>query len=175
MRVPRIEVLAPASRGLGSDDASVNWGNINQHDVCRAVYPSTRAPAKPLELTVFSDIQCPRCRRLDQGLRALPTSGRLRIVQLYYPLDTTCNETLDSTLYEGSCVQALAALCAQQQTNGRAFQALLFDEAPRGHEAIARRAAAAGLDARRLEACMTVTRRVRFSLDSASFGPPSPE
>jgi protein-disulfide isomerase len=62
---------------------------------------------------------------------------------------------VDSTLHEGSCVQARAAMCAQEQTNGRAFQALLFDETPRGHDAIVMRAAAAGLDARRLEACMT--------------------
>lgn len=156
VRVPRTEELVPASRGPGPDDASEDLGSVTQHDVCRTVYSSMRgASRKPLELTVFSDIQCPRCRLLDHDLRAVPTSDRLRIVQLYYPLDTTCNDMADSTLHEGSCAQARAALCAQEQTNGRAFQALLFDEAPRGHDAIVMRAAAAGLDARRLEACMT--------------------
>jgi len=108
----------------------------------------TRGPAEaPVVVTVFSDFQCPWCRKLVPSLEKL---------QDEYPHDVRIsfrNHPLTSIhpLAEGA---ALAGVCASEQGRFWPFHDLLFADPSRLEpDALAGAAAEAGLDVEAWEAC----------------------
>lgn len=121
--------------------------------VCLAAARGDSVP-DPVELVVFSDFQCRHCRLLDRDLRTLRENPRLSVVQLYFPLDASCNPDIVQTRHRGACLQAAAALCAQEQAHGAELRNVLFDEGLDTKDEIVSRSAALGLERDRLQDCL---------------------
>jgi protein-disulfide isomerase len=75
------------------------------------------SPKAPVTIVEFSDFECAYCSRnhvlLNQLLERRP--GLVRVVYRHFPLDTACNEGLESSVHTRACRAAEAAECAAQQ------------------------------------------------------------
>ncbi len=71
----------------------------------------------PAQLVVFSDFQCPACRRFSQRIPDLLErfGGQLRIVFKHYPLGNACNESITRDLHPRACEASWAAEAARRQ------------------------------------------------------------
>ena len=83
----------------------------------------------PHQLVVFSDFQCPFCRRaaktLDKALA--PYRDRVRLVFKHFPLDSSCNPALSYPLHPHACYLASLGICAQRAGKFRAFHDTVFE------------------------------------------------
>jgi protein-disulfide isomerase/uncharacterized membrane protein len=133
-----------------------NKAEVARLDLSRA--PSQGAKKGPIAVVSFSDFMCPFCRDLAAGLKNyLPTTGnQVTSHYKYFPLDTSCNARIGSTLHPGSCELSLGGICAGE--NGRFWEyhdkvfAQRWDKATR--QDVLRIGASIGLDGNRLAACM---------------------
>ena len=82
----------------------------------------------PARLVVFSDLQCPGCRRFAHDLPELMQrfDGRLHVVFKHWPLGTACNDALTRDLHPQACAAASAAVAAHRQDRFWAFQDEVF-------------------------------------------------
>jgi protein-disulfide isomerase/uncharacterized membrane protein len=109
-----------------------------------------------LEITEFSDYQCPFCERGHAAIRALLRDHpeQVRIVHRNFPLDPACNPMLRKPMHNRACLYAALAHCAGEQ--GRFWEAsdLMY---ARGRQEPAlgadEMAAALGLNAAALQRC----------------------
>ena len=71
----------------------------------------------PFVLVIFSDFECPFCKRIAQELHDFPVEllRKLRIVFKNYPLDSSCNKFVGTRMHEFACKAALYARCAGAQ------------------------------------------------------------
>lgn len=130
----------------------------------------TQPASAPLHVVEYSDMLCPFCRSLAQGLHAwLPTSaGRVAITFKHYPLDQGCNAGVSRTLHPGACRLALGAICAHEQGRFWTYHDAVFaTELKEASDADVRRLAQqAGLDLARLTTCMQSARsQARLQVD----------
>ena len=78
----------------------------------------TLGPANaPAQIVVFSDFQCPACRRYTSQIHTLAEqyAGKLQIVYKHFPLNLTCNPTLEKDIHPRACEAAYAAEAARKQ------------------------------------------------------------
>jgi protein-disulfide isomerase len=84
-----------------------------------------------LTVTEFSDYECPYCRlahaRIRDLLERFPT--RLRLVHRHYPLDGSCNPSIQGRMHENACFAATIAECAGRQDRFWQANDYLFAEA----------------------------------------------
>ncbi len=76
------------------------------------------------KLVIFSDLQCPGCRRFSKELKEniLPTfDGKMRVVWKHYPLCTDCNENAVRNIHPHACKLAHAAEAARIQKGNEGF------------------------------------------------------
>lgn len=112
----------------------------------------TQGPADaPITLVEFSDYECPFCKASEavvkQVLKRYPT--QVKLVFKNYPLPT----------HPKARPAAEAALCAAEQGKFWEFHAKLFEKAPQiAPEQLAGIATEAGLDAAKLQECITAKR-----------------
>lgn len=90
-----------------------------------------------VQLVLFSDLQCPGCRRFAAVLSELISQYEddLHIVFKHYPLSTTCNDGIKRNLHKLACEAAWAAEAARRQQafwplHDALFNAKLSDEVP---------------------------------------------
>jgi protein-disulfide isomerase/uncharacterized membrane protein len=111
-----------------------------------------------IKVVEYSDFLCPFCRAIAGGFRDfLPQAqGRVSIHFKNYPLDKTCNPSLSQTVHPGACLLARGALCAGDQGRFWEYHDQVFSKPPQnpGRDTVLGIATAAGLDARRVGACM---------------------
>lgn len=90
------------------------------HDLDLATSPHTGPLDAPIQVTVFSDFQCPFCARVAPALRDLRKHYGDNLVLAFkqFPLG----------FHQDARPAALAALCAREQGAFWAFHDLLFDE-----------------------------------------------
>lgn len=71
----------------------------------------------PIEITEFSDFECPACRAFYQVLEEIMAKypGKIRFVFRNYPLDRSCNPAMTMDLHRHACLAATAARCAGEQ------------------------------------------------------------
>jgi predicted DsbA family dithiol-disulfide isomerase/uncharacterized membrane protein len=94
-----------------------------------------------LEVTEFSDYQCPFCQRGHEHIRQLIDQhpDEIRLIHVHFPLDLSCNATMTRQMHPNACLYARLAYCAQQQgkfwdvndylfANGRRRTAVTVDE-----------------------------------------------
>ncbi len=67
----------------------------------------------PLQLTFFSDFQCPACKALSDNSHAIARKyqGKINIQYMYYPLDHNCNPKMQRPLHTLACQAAYLATC----------------------------------------------------------------
>jgi protein-disulfide isomerase len=82
----------------------------------------------PAQIVVFSDFQCPACRRHAKNLHALyeKNEAKLQIVFKHYPLNKACNPSLNRDLHPQACEAAYAAEAARRQGKFWPFHDELF-------------------------------------------------
>jgi protein-disulfide isomerase/uncharacterized membrane protein len=112
----------------------------------------------PLQLVVFSDFQCPVCRRFAVYLRELADrrGDELQVVFKHWPLGTDCNPALKRNLHPRACRAALAAESARRQNKFWCYHDALI-AAPRweaGDEYFKKLARDCGLDGEQFDAAL---------------------
>jgi protein-disulfide isomerase/uncharacterized membrane protein len=118
-----------------------------------------KGPAEaPVRVVEFSDFLCPFCRSLAGAFATfLPQSGnRVAVYFKNYPLESSCNPNLKTTIHPGACALALGALCAHDQGRFWPYHDKVYASPPRDPSTkdVARLAGEAGLDAAALETCL---------------------
>ncbi len=70
-----------------------------------------------LEVTEFSDYECPHCRSRHAKMRELVAQhpDKIRLVHMHYPLDNACNPNIPQPFHENACLYARMANCAARQ------------------------------------------------------------
>jgi protein-disulfide isomerase/uncharacterized membrane protein len=110
-----------------------------------------------ITVTEFSDYQCPGCKAAHAELRNIVKRypDQVRVVHRHFPLDQSCNRSIDRPFHSDACRAATIATCAGR--GGRFWEAndFLF-----GHslelESLSNKAIASdlGVDPAALETCM---------------------
>jgi protein-disulfide isomerase/uncharacterized membrane protein len=134
--------------------------------------PSKGAPNAPVKVVEYSDFLCPGCRNLAAALgNFVPRSGnRVQVFFKSFPLDQSCNATLQNTVHPGACTVALGSICAHRQGKFWPFHDKVFSEQPQSPQTadVLRIAAEAGLDTAAMEACLADPRaKAELSADIA--------
>lgn len=86
----------------------------------------------PHQLVIFSDFQCPFCRRAAANMeKALaPYRDQVRVVFKNFPLDSTCNPALSYPLHPHACYLAQLSICAARADKFRAYHDTVFLKLP---------------------------------------------
>ncbi len=111
-----------------------------------------------LQVVEFSDFLCPVCRRASKFNEILLTNHRreMRFVFKQFPLDMTCNATINHTVHPGACAVAAASECVHRQGKFWPFHDVVFqDEGTYEVSRLAEDAAGLGLDRAQFDACMS--------------------
>jgi protein-disulfide isomerase len=109
----------------------------------------------PVQLVVFTDFQCPTCRRYAGELHTMVDqyANQLQVVLKHFPLDKACNPGMTIDLHPRACEAAYAAEAARRQGKFWPFHDKLFATDLRtettGLDSLARDS---GLDPERFEA-----------------------
>lgn len=128
----------------------------------------------PHQLVVFSDFQCPHCRRAAKTLeKALePYRDQVRFVYKNFPLDSSCNPALSFPLHPHACYLATQGVCAARAGKFKAYHDEVFLKLPEDAFAEGREAIDRGLDAvvsaadrRRCNEDVTVQAALRTSIE----------
>ncbi|WP_417335435.1 thioredoxin domain-containing protein [Halobacteriovorax marinus] len=71
----------------------------------------------PLQLTFFSDFQCPACKALSDNSHAIARKyqGKINIQYMYYPLDHNCNPKMQRPLHTLACQAAYLTTCLPEK------------------------------------------------------------
>lgn len=74
-------------------------------------------PGAKIQIVVFSDFQCPFCKRAAFTLHNALSSmeDRIQVVFKHYPLDSSCNAKLTYQMHPFACRLARLAYCANQK------------------------------------------------------------
>jgi protein-disulfide isomerase len=121
--------------------------------------PSKGPQEAPIRVVEFSDFLCPYCRQIAGAFAGyLPQSGNRVIVYFkHYPLDQSCNPTLQGTSHPGSCAVALGGVCANDQGKFWEYHDRVFNNPPANPQPrdVVGLAREAGLDAGAFETCLS--------------------
>jgi protein-disulfide isomerase len=81
-------------------------------------------------LVEFADFQCPACGQLKNTLNQLEAEygDKIQVVYRNFPLDNSCNSSVQQKMHEFSCKAAVMARCAGQYGKFWALHGTLFDK-----------------------------------------------
>ena len=70
-----------------------------------------------IKMVVFSDFECPSCKLFSELMPQITTRylGKIDIQYFYYPLDNSCNPSMERPLHQYACKAAYAASCMPLQ------------------------------------------------------------
>ncbi|WP_372651165.1 thioredoxin domain-containing protein [Halobacteriovorax sp.] len=90
-----------------------NLGKPSTDSEFRIASASEKFEDAPLQLTFFSDFQCPACKALSDNSHAIARKyeGKINIQYMYYPLDHNCNPKMQRPLHTLACQAAYLATC----------------------------------------------------------------
>ncbi len=107
------------------------WKNLPSKPL--PVQPEDASQGKsgaPLQLVVFSDFQCPHCRRaatiLEDFRQARP--DKVQLVFKNYPLDAACNSTLTRSNHDKACGLARLGVCAGRKNAFWEYHDFVFEK-----------------------------------------------
>jgi protein-disulfide isomerase/uncharacterized membrane protein len=71
----------------------------------------------PVQMSVFSDFQCPACDALNKVLPKIEAKykGKINIQYFFYPLDHNCNPNMQRPMHDLACSAAYLAACAPKE------------------------------------------------------------
>jgi protein-disulfide isomerase len=77
----------------------------------------------------FADFQCPACKQMDGTLSQIAQEyeGKVQVVFRNYPLDNTCNASIQSKIHDSACKAAVMARCAGQYGKFWPYHKTLFE------------------------------------------------
>ena len=80
-------------------------------------YKIASAENAPIKMAIFSDFECPACKMLSEQVPLLASryEGKIDIQYYYYPLDNSCNPSMERPLHQYACKAAFAASCMPVQ------------------------------------------------------------
>ena len=133
-------------------------------------------PNAPIQIVEFADFECPGCRFTYVGLESFlkQYEGRYRLVFKNYPLDSSCNQSIQGVVHTMACFAAHVTRCAGEQ--GKFWEALDYvftdpvlenveDTPARKNELLEKGATSLGLDRQALEECV-LSERYREKIQS---------
>lgn len=91
-----------------------NLGAPTKSSPYRLASSSENFTDAPIQLSVFSDFQCPACNAMNMVLPKIEEKykGKINIQYFFYPLDHNCNAAMDRPLHPLACEAAYMASCA---------------------------------------------------------------
>lgn len=91
--------------------------------------PRIGPAAAPVQMVIFSSLQCPGCRVLARNLAGLPDRYGDDVSQIFkhFPLSSECNPAIERDLHPKACNLAAATIAAFNQDKFWAFHDALFD------------------------------------------------
>lgn len=86
--------------------------------------------AAPIQIVEFADYECPACRYMYSALHDLLKryEGKYLFVFRNYPLDKSCNPSMQRELHQFACTAALFSRCAGEQGKFWESMELLFSK-----------------------------------------------
>lgn len=121
----------------------------------------------------FADFQCPACQRISTTLDALHREfgDRVQIVFRNYPLDPTCNSSVQSKIHEHACTAGVLARCAGQYGKFWDFHTLVFANQREMNDAKLKDwARSVGLTNEQIDTCMASQDIVAKIKDDVALG-----
>ena len=84
----------------------------------------------PIKMFIFSDFECPACKALSEVIPLIATryEGKIDIQYFFYPLDNSCNPTMDHPLHRFACKAAFAAACMPKNDFAKAHDELFHNQ-----------------------------------------------
>ncbi|MBL6988293.1 MAG: thioredoxin domain-containing protein [Bacteriovoracaceae bacterium] len=85
-----------------------------KQDLAYRLYSSTpNFSDAPIQITVFSDFQCPACKMLHSPISKIKSKykGKINIQYSFYPLDNACNPKMTQALHTVACQASYLASC----------------------------------------------------------------
>ena len=76
-----------------------------------------------IEIVVFSDYECPDCRRIDEQIGELLARADVTVLPRHFPLCSDCNRLVPRSLHPDACRRALLAEAAGALGGSTAFAA----------------------------------------------------
>jgi uncharacterized membrane protein len=70
-------------------------------------------PTAPIKIVIFSDFECPACKALSDIIPKVTSryEGKIDIQYFFYPLDSSCNPSMERPLHKYACKAAYIAIC----------------------------------------------------------------
>ncbi len=111
----KIEALA--SSLIQQFDSLPNLGAPEKPSEYRLASSSEDFSVAPIQITKFSDFQCPACKAMSEQLhRAMRQyQGQINIQYIFYPLDPACNPNMERPLHPFACKASYLAACLPQK------------------------------------------------------------
>ncbi|MAB79055.1 MAG: hypothetical protein CMJ89_06835 [Planctomycetes bacterium] len=123
--------------------------------------PSKGSSTAEYSITVFSDFECPYCRKAAELTSTLLLSeyrDLVRVVFKHYPLSSVCNPHVPSDMHKKACLFAAAANCANQGDMRKfwSMHDLIFEKGSAlDEEDLVAEAGLMGLDEEEFAECLT--------------------
>jgi protein-disulfide isomerase/uncharacterized membrane protein len=78
-----------------------------------SIYKISDVPNAPIKIIIFSDFECPACKAFSELVPQIVTryAGKVDIQYFYYPLDNSCNPSIDHPMHQYACKAAYAVSC----------------------------------------------------------------
>ena len=111
-------------------DTSPNWGNPQNDSPFRLVSATKQFAGAPLQLSIFSDFQCPACKLLSESLPKLEARyrGKLNIQYYFYPLDNECNPDMNRSMHPLACTLSYIATCLSPERFAQIHDAIFQNQ-----------------------------------------------
>lgn len=78
------------------------------------------------EVVVFTDFQCPACKKSSEVVKALLEKTDVKIVVKNYPLSSSCNNGVSSVVHGWACEAAKLSYCANEQGLFKEFYEIIY-------------------------------------------------
>jgi len=105
----------------------------------------------------FSDFECPYCKKAANTLKPILAQyqDQVKFVFMNYPLDSTCNESMQRAMHQQACNVSFASYCAGQQGKFWEYHDKAFARQPKFQKAsLENIAKKLNLDLNKFNACL---------------------
>jgi protein-disulfide isomerase len=167
--------VSPESSSDNPQQVLSKFQTTTEEDITLGPDDPVLGPANaPVQLVVFTDFQCPTCRRYAGELHTMVDqyADKLQVVLKHFPLNTACNPGMTVDLHPRACEAAYAAEAARKQGKFWPFHDRLFATELRDETAsLDSLARDLGLDVERFKAdCLDMPTMVKVHSDIALAG-----
>ncbi|PIP96761.1 MAG: hypothetical protein COW00_17065 [Bdellovibrio sp. CG12_big_fil_rev_8_21_14_0_65_39_13] len=98
-------------------DSLPNLGAPAEDSAYRVASSTPKFTDAVIQITKFSDFQCPACKMLSEILEKVAKryAGKINIQYVFYPLDPTCNPNMTNPLHQYACKASYLAACLPEK------------------------------------------------------------